>query len=182
MKPLPVLLITAALLSACGDRKPDLVAMRIELTALKQELELIRQHAEEFEPRLRSAEEFALKFFDERAAAVRLDCLGQKVSVMPTSLATLSIVCEDTRATVGGQRLRLRLGNPTSARLDRLGLTFYGASERGQSDHRVHVELATQLPPGSWTRVDVDVPGLGEGDLAELAIRAQVGAMILAQK
>jgi hypothetical protein len=61
----------ALALGGCGNRAQDALALRIELTALKQELELVRLQTEDLDPRVRLAEQMAMQVFDEREAPAR---------------------------------------------------------------------------------------------------------------
>jgi hypothetical protein len=68
------LILASVLISAgCAKQTPDLVAMKIEVNALKQELEYLRQQTEELDPRVRSAEQMAL----HRTLLGRRDQRGQ---------------------------------------------------------------------------------------------------------
>ena len=71
--------ITVALaLGGCGNGAQDALALKIELTALKQELEFVRSQTEDLDPRVRLAEQMAMQVFDERDAPVRLDCAHRR--------------------------------------------------------------------------------------------------------
>ena len=63
-------------------------------------------------------------------------------------------------------------------------MTLYtgDGAARGRSDTRLHVRATASLPPGAWKTVDVDVPPLNEQALREVAVRAQVDAIALAQR
>ena len=96
----------------------------------------------------------------------------------------LAAVCESTVAYTGGQRIRLRIGNPMAARLDRLALTVYAGdgAAHGRSAKRLYRELALALAPGEWQSVDIDFDGIDAHDLRELAVRASVGHAALAPR
>jgi hypothetical protein len=179
-----LVLVAALMLSACNAEPQDLVAMKIELHAIKQEMEYLRQQTEELDPRVRSAEQMALQVMDERAAPSRLDCIDHKPGILVTPVATLTTVCEAAVPYADGIRIKLRLGNPTAGRIDGLKLTFYagdGASQ-GRSDMRRYYEDTTSVPPGSWKLVDVDLYKISEAALRELALRAQIDTIALVQK
>ena len=175
------LVTAAALLAGCGNDQ-DLLAMKIELHALKQELEYVRQHTEDLEPRVQSTEQMALQAFDEREGPARLDCLHGSDGVLPTRLASLTARCEGAVALGGGHRIRLRIGNPTFARLDGLSLTFFAGegAARGRSMKRLHYAATMGLPPGTSQSIDVDFDGIDADDLRELAVRANVGTIAVA--
>lgn len=173
-----------AALAGCGAESPDLAAMKIELNALKHELEYLREQTEDLDPRLRTAEQMALQSIDERDSPLVLDCEEGKPGVVVTRLAPVTVVCEGIEHVEGGDRIRLRLGNPTSGRLDGVYLTLYtgDGAERGRSDTRVHVRATASLPPGAWKTVEVDVPPSNEPVLRDVSVRAQVDAIALAQR
>jgi hypothetical protein len=178
-------LFTGALvLGGCAGGSPDLLAMKIELNALKQELEYLRQQTEDLDPRVRSAEAMALTVYDQREAPFRLDCEHATPNALPTRLASLAAVCEESRAVPGGVRVRLKLGNPTSARIEGVRLTFYAGNgaERGRSEKRLYHEANVTLPPGSWTALSIDLAGVDESAVRDLALRADVAAIALAAR
>jgi hypothetical protein len=171
-------------LTGCGDEPSSLVAMRMELSALKQELEYLREQAEELDPRIRNAEEMALQVFDNREAPLRLDCAGHRAGVLQTRLAPITVVCTDLTSTGAGLRVSLKLGNPTSGRLDGVRVTLYlgeGAG-RGRADIRSHHETTTSLPSGQWRMLEIDVPGVPDGGSKEIALRAQIDSISLVQR
>jgi hypothetical protein len=174
----------ALALGGCGNSAQDALALRIELTALKQELEFVRSQAEDLEPRVRLAEQMAMQVFDERDAPVRLDCAHLSPAVLFTRLASITAVCEDAGGYPGGYRLRVRLGNPMSARIDGLALTFYAGEDagRGRSARRLHHDANLSLAPGEWKRIDVDFDGLDRESVRDLAVKANVAAIALAGK
>lgn len=173
----------ALMLGGCGNGAQDVLALKIELNALKQELEYVRQQTEDLDPRVQSAEQMAMQVFDERDAPVRLDCARQSPAVLPTRVASVAVVCEEAVRTAGGYRLRLKLGNPMSAHLDGLALTFYAGEDavRGRSDKRLHHEANLALAPGAWKAVDVDFDGLDGESVRDLAVRASVATVALAR-
>jgi hypothetical protein len=173
----------AALLAGCGS-DADLLALKIELRALKQELEFVREQTEDLAPRVESTERMALQAFDERDAPAGLDCMQEPDRVRRAPVPALAAVCESTVAYTGGQRIRLRIGNPMAARLDRLALTVYAGdgAARGRSAKRLYRELALALAPGEWQSVDIDFDGIDAHDLRELAVRASVGHAALAPR
>lgn len=175
---------TALVLGGCGNGAQDTLALKIELTALKQELEFVRLQTEDLDPRVRLAEQMAMQVFDERDAPVSLDCARQSPAVLYTRLASISAICEEAVAHAGGYRLRLRLGNPMSARIDGLSLTFYAGedAERGRSARRLHNDASLSLRPGEWKRIDVDFEGLDRESVRDLAVKANVAAIALAGK
>ena len=178
--------VTAAalVLSGCGGGAQDALALKIELNALKQELEFVRLQTEDLDPRVRLAEQMAMQVFDERDAPVRLDCTHLSPAVLFTRLASITAVCEEAVGYAGGYRLRLRLGNPMSARIDGLTLTFYAGEDagRGRSARRLHHDANLSLPPGEWRRIDVDFEGLDRESVRDLAAKANVAAIALAGK
>lgn len=177
--------MTAALmLGGCGNGTQDVLALKIELTALKQELEFVRLQTEELDPRVRMAEQMAMQVFDERDAPVRLDCSGLSPAVLYTRLASISAVCEEAVGYAGGYRLRMKLGNPMSARIDGLTLTFYAGedAEHGRSARRLHHDASLSLPPGEWKRIDVDLEGVDGESVRDLAVKANIAAIALAGK
>jgi hypothetical protein len=177
-------LATAVVLGGCGNGAQDALALKIELTALKQELEFVRLQTEDLDPRVRLAEQMAMQVFDERDAPVRLDCAHLSPAVLFTRLASVTAVCEDAVGYPGGYRLRLRLGNPMPARIDGLTLTFYAGEDagRGLSARRHHHDASLSLPPGEWKTVDVDFEGLDRESVRDLAVKANVAAIALAGK
>ena len=174
----------ALMLAGCSGGGPDVLAMKIELNALKQELEYVRQQTEDLEPRVSTAEQLAIQVLDDRDAPLRLDCLRHAPAALPTRLAVLTVICEDTLTSADGVRIRLKLGNPTAARVDGVKLTFYAGegAARGRSDKRLYHEAQVSLPPGSWTSLDVDFADLDERAAHDLALRADIGLIALAGK
>jgi hypothetical protein len=178
------LILASVLISAgCAKQTPDLVAMKIEVNAMKQELEYLRQQTEELDPRVRSAEQMALQVLDEREAPVPLDCEAHKLGILRTRLAQIAVVCEEVLGHSGGYTVKMKLGNPTSARLDGVHLTLYAGSGavQGRSDTRMHYETSASLSPGGWRAIEVELPGLPESAIRDLAVRAQVDKIALAQ-
>jgi hypothetical protein len=171
-------------LCGCGNGAQDALALKIELTALKQELEYVRLQTEDLQPRVRVAEQMAMQVFDERDAPVRLDCAHHSPAVLSTRAASVTAVCEEAVRHAGGYRIRLKLGNPMSAHLDGLTLTFYAGEDasRGRSDRRLYHEARVALAPGAWKTVDVDFAGLDEESVRELAVRANAATIALAGK
>lgn len=175
---------TGLVLGGCGNGAPDVLALKIELNALKQELEFVRQQTEDLDPRVRSAEQMAMQVFDERDAPVRLDCVHRSPAALLTRLAALTAVCDDAIRYPGGYRIHLKLGNPTSARLDGLTLTFYAGDDalHGRAARRLHHEVKAPLPPGAWKTIDVDFDGLDLEAVGDLAVKANVATIALASK
>jgi hypothetical protein len=181
------LVALAPALGGCGsgsDDRADVLALKIEVGALKQELEYLRVQTEELDPRVRSAEQMALTVLDEREAPFRLDCEHGRPGALPTRLAYLAAVCEDARPLAGGVRVLLKVGNPTSARLDGLRLTFYAGdgAARGRSEKRLYHEAAVSLNPGAWTVLAIDLAGVDQSTARNLAVRADVGMIALAAR
>jgi hypothetical protein len=176
-------LILASLLTlaGCAKQAPELVAMKVELNALKQEFEYLRQQTEELDPRVRSAETMALQVLDERDAPLRLDCVTHRPGVLPTRLAPITAVCEEVRGHSSGYTVKLKVGNPTSARLDGVHLTLYAGegAAQGRSDTRLHYDASTSLPPGVWRAVEIELPKLPEAATGDLAVRAQIERITL---
>lgn len=170
-------------LAGCSQGSGDMLAMKIELNALKQELEYVRQQAEELDPRLRTAEQMALQMIAERAAPARLDCAEHVPGIVTARLATLTTVCEGAEPSGDGYRIRLSVGNPTAARIDGVKLTLYAGpgAAQGQSDKRLYHEALVSLPPGGWGSIDVDFAGLDALSARELALRADVASIVLAR-
>lgn len=177
-------LAIALAIAGCTNGAPDVLALRLEFNALKQELEFLRQQTEELDPRVRSAEQMALQVFDEREAPVRLDCSHQSTAVLPARVGSVTAVCEEAIEYTGGYRLRLKVGNPMSAHLGGLALTIYAGEDaaRGRSDRRLHVETNFALPPGVWKTMDIDFDGLDADAVRDLAVRASVARLALAGK
>lgn len=170
-------------LAGCSQEAPEVLAMRVELNALKAELEYVRQQAEELDPRVRTAEQMAMQTIAERAAPLRLDCADRAPGVVTARLAALATVCDGAEPSADGYRIRLRLGNPTPAQIDGVKLTLYagdGAAE-GHSDRRVYHEAPVSLAPGAWAAVDVDFAGLDAASARNLALRADVASIVLAR-
>jgi hypothetical protein len=177
-------LATALALGGCTNGAPDVLALKIELNAMKQELEFLRQQTEELDPRVRTAEQMALQVFDERDAPVRLDCSQHSTAVLPARVGAVTAVCEEAIEYAGGYRLRLKVGNPMSAHLGGVALTIYAGEDaaRGRSDRRLHVEANVALAPGVWKTIDVDFNGLDAVAVRDLAVRANVATLVLARK
>jgi hypothetical protein len=173
----------ACTLAGCSQQAPEVVAMKIELNALKAELEYVRQQAEELDPRVRTAEQMALQVFAERAAPLRLDCAEHAPGVVTSRLAALATVCDAAEPSADGYRIRLRLGNPMAAQIDGVKLTLYAGegAAQGRSDRRVYHEAAVSLAPGAWTAVDVEFAGLDAASARNLALRADVASIVLAR-
>lgn len=171
-------------LAGCSESKPDVLAMKIELNALKHELEYLRQETEDLDPRVRLAEQVALQVMDERDAPFRLDCIRRNPGLVATRVATLTTRCEEVHRTPVGYRLKLNLGNPTSAWLNGMRVTLYAGSGAyaGRSERRMYLESAASLPPGGSTPVILEVAGLDDEAIAELALRVQIKEIELAQK
>jgi hypothetical protein len=175
---------TLLALVGCGNGTQDVLALKIELTALKQELELVRLQTEDLDPRVRLAEQMAMQVFDERNAPVRLDCAQPSPAVLFTRMASITAVCEETAAYAGGHRLRVKLGNNMSARVDGLTLTFY-AGEDAEGDRfarRLYHDANISLSPGEWKGIDVDFEGLDGASLRDLSVKANVASIALAGK
>ena len=171
-------------LMGCSEPQQDVLAMRIELKALKQELEYLRQQTEDLDPRVRSAEQMALQVIDDRDAPNRLDCLDGSPGIVVTPIATLPTLCEGVQRTQHGYKLRLMIGNPTTAWLTGFRLTLYvgdGASA-GRSERRLYVESNAALPPGGWRQVEFELVEPDEDALRTLALRARVSGIALARK
>lgn len=168
-------------LAGCGEEPRELLAMKIELSALKQELEYLRQQTEDLDPRIRNAEQMALQVFDEREAPLRLDCAGHRAGVLQTRLAPIAVVCTEFSSIAAGARISLKLGNPTSGRLDGVRLTVYSADE-DSADIRTHAETTASLPPGQWRSFDIDLPAAPNGASKQIALRAQIDTISLAQR
>jgi hypothetical protein len=171
-------------LAACSEPKPDVLAMKIELKALKHELEYLRHETEDLEPRVRVAEQAALQVMDERAAPFRLGCLDRAPGIVVTRVATLTARCDEAYRTPVGYSLKLMLGNPTTAWLNGMRITLYAGSgaRAGRSEWRTYHELATSPPPGGSKSVILEVAGLDDAALSELALRVRINEIELAQR
>jgi hypothetical protein len=174
----------ALALGGCTNGAADVLALKIELNALKHELEFVRQQAEDLDPRVRTAEQMALQVFDERDAPVRLDCSRHSTVILPARVGSITAVCEEAIEYAGGYRLRLKVGNPMSAHLGGVALTIYAGEDaaRGRSDRRLHIESNFALAPGVWKTMDVDFGGLDADAVRDLAVRATVASLVLARK
>lgn len=173
----------ALLLGACGRGDQEVLAMKMELHALKHELDYVRQQTEDLDPRVRAAEQLAMQAIDERDAPLALDCAGHRPGMLVTRLATLTAICDSIESTAAGVRVKLKLGNPTSGRIEGLRLTFYAGegAAHGRSELRVSHQISTALAPGTWKPLEVDLAGT-PGGVAEFALRAQVDTIALAQQ
>lgn len=175
--------VVALVLGACSRSDPEVLAMKMELHALKHELNYVRQQTEDLDPRVRTAEQLAMQAIDERDAPLALDCVGQRPGMLVTQLATLTAICDSIESTAGGVRVKLKLGNPTSGRVEGLRLTFYAGegAAHGRSELRVFHQISTALAPGTWKRLEVELADAPSG-AAEFALRAQVDTIALAQQ
>jgi hypothetical protein len=171
-------------LVACSEQRSDVLAMKIELNALKHELEYLRQQTEDLDPRVSFAEQLAQQVIDDRDAPFRLDCIGHTPGIVATRVAALTARCEEAHRTPVGYRLKLNVGNPTSAWLNGVRLTLYAGSgaRAGRSERRMYYESNVALPPGGWKSVILEFEGLDDTALSELALRAQISEVALAQK
>lgn len=171
-----------AVLAGCTPQQPaDLTAIKLELTALKQEFEFLRDQTEELDPRVRLSEQMALQAIDDREAPSRLDCVKRTVALVPTRLIALPATCDEATKIASGYRLRLKVGNPSAARIEGLQMTLYagpGAS-RGRSDKRMFMERSLSLAAGTWTTFEIDFVGIGPAEVNEMAIRTQVERIAL---
>jgi hypothetical protein len=184
MKTGTLLLVAGLVLSGCQQNPEPLLALKIELTALKEELRLLRDQAEDLDPRVSMVETMARQVFEERDGIARLDCARRNTEVLPTQFIALTVNCEAAGASAGGYKLRLRVGNPTSARLDGLKLTVYAGegAGKGLSILRFFHAVPTSLAPGSLTSVEVSLPAGSERMLDDLAVRAQIDHLTMAQR
>ena len=172
------------MLSGCADENRDLLGVRLELAALKQEMEYIRQQTEELDPRVSNSEQLALQVFDERESPSRLDCVEHKTGIVVTRIATLPAICDGALDYPGGYRIKLKLGNPTLGRLEGLQLTLYAGpgAAQGRSALRLSYRAMAALSPGSWTSLEIDFPGLDRESVANLAVRGRIEAMVLGRR
>jgi hypothetical protein len=171
-----------AMLAGCKPQQPiDLMAIRLELTALKQEFEFLREQTEELDPRVRFSEQLALQAISDRDAPSRLDCVAGTIALVSTRLTALPATCDAATPIPGGYRLRLKVGNPTAARIEGLQITLYAGpgATRGRSDKRMFTERSVTLAAGAWTIIEVDFVGLDLTELTEVAIRTQVDRVAL---
>jgi hypothetical protein len=78
-------------------------------------------------------------------------------------------------------KIKLKLGNPTLGRLDRLQRTLYAGpgAAQGRSALRLSYQAMAALPPGFWTSMEIDFPGLDRESVANLAVRGRIEAMVL---
>ena len=171
-------------LSGCADRTPDLSAVKMELAALRQEMEYIRYQTEELDPRVSNSEQMALQVINDHESPSRLDCVEHKAGIVVTRIATLPAICDSTLDYPGGHRIRLKLGNPTSGRLEGLRLTVYAGpgAAQGRSALRISYRAVAALLPGSWTPLEIDFPGLDRESVTNLAVRGQVEEIVLGRR
>ena len=169
-------------LTGCSEPTPDVLAMKIELTALKQEVEYLRQQTEDLDPRVRTAEQMALQVIDEREAPYRLDCIGGTPGIVVTPVAILTTRCDGAERTPDGHKLRLNIGNPTTAWLNGVRMTLYAGdgAPAGRSENRMYFEANGVLPPGGWKSVEVEFPGLADEAVGTLTVRARINEVALA--
>lgn len=176
------LAISLAVLTGCQPQVPaDLTAMKIELTALKREFEYLRDQTEELDPRVRFSEQLALQAIDDREAPSPLDCLTGHLTLMSTRLTALPTVCEGVKKVPNGYRLRLKVGNPTAARIEGLRITVYAGqgAVRGMSEKRTFSEQSVSMAAGAWTPLDIDFFGMEQAELNEMSIRTQIDRIAL---
>jgi hypothetical protein len=106
-----------------------------------------------------------------------MDCSQAGYDFVRTKLGSLAVVCREAAKYLDGVKLKLTIGNPTAARLAGLSI-FIERSDR--PEFSLERKLATRFAAGSWTQVEVAVPGVSEADVGKLRVRIAVNTLELA--
>jgi hypothetical protein len=155
-------------LSACGrtrDKAEETAkaqAITAELQALRSQLEVTQQTLRSAESRLQSLE-FNTKW--DGTAYLRPGDGGY--SRVQGDIGIFTVKLEDIRTYASGSRIKLKIGNLTSATVDGFGATIdwgpevaYGLPDDAKT-HTREVTLSESLEPGKWNFVTLtleDVP------------------------
>jgi hypothetical protein len=99
------------------------------------------------------------------------DCGGAGYDITRTRIGSLVFFCREAKKYLDGTKLYLSVGNPTTASLSNLTLTF---EVIGRPDFTVERKISTPILPGTWTKLEAAVPGLSEAELGQLMIRAKI--------
>jgi hypothetical protein len=175
------LLLTAlsVALVGCQDNTAQIAELQSQL----------KQHSETIQSLQVSVA--VLEAFQEKAVELPdaygvIDCTTPAYDLVRTRLAVLTVSCREATKYLDGFKLSLQVGNPSSARLEGLKFIFTptAAVEKGERDgakpKTITRDVTNSFPPGSWTNVEVALPGLPEPALRGLQVRVEVDRIRMA--
>ena len=159
----------ACTLAGCADQGRDNDA-RIQLDALTSRVAALEQRQPV-----------------EKTGVVLTVGDNDEFSAVKTDLGFLTFSLKDVQPFASGSRVKVTIGNPLSATINSLDTTVYygtdltSSTETGKTLART---ISTALPPGTFTTVTIDLPGVRPDKLGYITfnpvtignIRMAVGA------
>jgi Protein of unknown function (DUF3251) len=178
-----------ALILACGCRGLDAdrlatleqksTDLQTSIEHLEQRLTLLEQESQLHVSRLKALENVT-RSIDLGSVAV-VSCQSQGFSYMKTELGTLTMSCINASKYMDGVKVRLRLGNPTSATITHMTVTVEPFLAEG-SPGAVVQDVVTPMRAGAWSIIDIAVPRVSEENLGLLSVKAAIDQISLSTK
>lgn len=157
-----------------------------EAQDLRQEVVNLRNEVKTVNAELVSVRSNLLTLMLKDSRVVQLDPAGGSgYQTLETNVVPLLVSFEDAQPIGDGTRVKLQVGNMTTATINGLALTVsYNRRNDGAADWSSSVKfadskVASDLAPGAWTNVFVSLPGIKPSDLGFLSIQASVDNLSL---
>lgn len=167
--------------------RTEIAALRSEVESLKSQLETQRQRAVDSNGRIQ-----ALELASKGEWAFLDPAGGTGYSMMQTSVAPLMVSFVDSSPVGDGTKVRLQVGNMTSATFSGVGLVIsynrrvpqdVADLEKWNADLRnSSADLTDSIYPGTWNTVSVSLPGIKPEELGYLAIKGKLNVISLREK
>jgi len=205
-----VTLMLCVLLSACSDARSgassaptpttDVVALSsrgpdTEIDDLKATLNtlrnVLRRHDEELEELKRKWFHQELEKISKDRMTAEINVFGNGYNIVETDKGVFFVSCDGAEPYLSGHKLKLEIGNPTSATFNGFTLTcVYGRSFKTSStSEEISSALASRqtnqqtfvesLLPGSWTPVEVTLPGAKPEELGFITVKLAANTVLL---
>lgn len=177
-----ILLVAGALLlTACQDTSK----LQGEIAELRAELQKSAETISALERKVAVLDLVQTIGNELPDAFAVVDCTQRNYDLVRTRLTMLTVACRDASKYLDGYKFKLEIGNPSSARLDGLKLTFTPVVDPDKKEglqatiKPIVRDITNSFAPGSWTNIEVAVPGLPEAALKDLQVRVQVNRIVM---
>lgn len=185
-----LIIVGVTFMAGCGgiandpNARAEITTLRIEIESLKAQLETERQRGVDSNGRIQALEQRSMgewAYLDPAG--------GTGYATMHTSLAPLMVSFVGAQPIGDGTRIRIQVGNVTSATFSGVDLTVQynrrvpqdsGDIEKWNSTLRnAEIALTDSIYPGTWNTVAVSLPGIKPDELGYLAVKGKLNVVSL---
>lgn len=163
-----------------GMTDAELVGIRGDISYLKREAEMLSEFRQETRSRLSAIENSST----EGTWAIFDPAGGKGYQYIATNVSPILMSFVDSSSIGDGTKIRLRIGNVSSATYTGVRLTIRYNTRVPQEPSSVPAwneatkevvrDEVTELPAGSWAETEVSLPGIKPDSLGHVAVQAHL--------